>query len=339
MTRRTVSILIFILSLSLAFTSEIKIAPLAVFDSNGNAAEFSSSPSRIIYTELEKHWFEGLLSFSYLDEKKYEIPVTIVDANKICISEKSDYLLYGFIKKNESSWQCEVKLYDANSKKNLKQFFASDSLEYPDRLMDVLCQNILYGLEEITGLTADTVIAKKNHPAEISIPISPFYWTPVDSEWGSRILGIAGVATGIEFYPEQPSFALKGKLLDFSLKLNLLWKIGINKEEGYPLILNTAAVSLPVLFHIHFDMHHSLYCGAGLCYSFEFMKIRPKYENEKFLYQNIFSAEAVLGYEYCINNKVKMFTEVVADFALHEDGFISIRPGIGAAFTVFRGKK
>ena len=123
------------------------------------------------------------------------------------------------------------------------------------------------------------------------------------------------------------------------MRLNLLWKIGINKEEEYPLILNTAAVSLPVLFHIHFDMHHSLYCGAGLCYSLEFMKIRPKYENEKFLYQNIFSAEAVLGYEYCINNKVKMFTEVAADFALHEDGFISIRPGIGAAFTVFRGKK
>ena len=116
MNKRTVCFTALLFSIFIASASEIKIAPLAVYDGNGNKTSAPYNPSKAIHDELEKHWFSGLINFSHIAESKYGIPVTIIDAHKICVSENSDYLIYGYLKKNESSWLCEVKLFDAKAK-------------------------------------------------------------------------------------------------------------------------------------------------------------------------------------------------------------------------------
>lgn len=322
-----------------AFASEIKIASLAVYDSNGNKTSVPYNPSKAIQSELEKHWFAGLIEFSYIGESKYGIPVTILDVHKICAAENSDYLLYGYIRKNDSSWFCEVKLYDAKEKKIIKDFFASDSIENYDRFICVLCNNILSGIEEITGLNKDELKQEKTRAMELRIPASVFYWTPVDSGWGKRILGIAGLNCGLEFYPPQPVVVSDGKLIDFSARFNLLWDIGINKKNSYPLILNTIELTLPLLMHVHFDEKHSLYGGVGLAYNIEFMSIRPKYENKQFLYQNVFSFEMVAGYEFNLNEKLNLFTEIDIDCHMLGDGFVSLKTCFGASFKIFKERQ
>ena len=258
MNKRAICFTALLFSLVIASASEIKIAPLAVYDVDGNKTEAPYNPSKAIHDELEKHWFGGLINFSHISESKYGIPVTIIDAHKICASERADYLIYGYLKKNESSWLCEVKLYDANGKKIIKEFFAGDSIDHYDRLINVLCQDILFGIEEITGLNKDELRQEKTRPMELRIPVSLFYWNPVDSNWGDKILGIAGVNAGIELYPPQPVIVSNGKLIDFSARFNLSWNIGINKKNTYPLVINTMAISLPVLLHVHFNERHSL---------------------------------------------------------------------------------
>lgn len=321
------------------FASEIKIAPLAVYDGNGNKTSAPFNPTRAIYAELEKHWFEGIVNFSLITESQYEIPVTIIDANKICVSENADYLIYGYIKKNETNWLCEVKLYYAKEKKIIKEFFAGDSIEHYDRLINILCQNILFGIEEITGINQNKLKQQKTRPMELNIPASIFYWSPVDSGWGSKILGIAGLNAGIEFYPPQPVIIISGKLIDLSAKFNLSWDIGMNKKDSYPLIINTIAISLPVLLHIHFDKRHSLYGGLGLAYSIELMSIRPKYEEKQFLYQNVFSFETIAGYEFNLNEAVNLFAEITFDYHILGDGFVSIKPSLGASFNIFKERR
>ncbi|MDD5811790.1 MAG: hypothetical protein PUD17_06785 [Treponema sp.] len=339
MNKRAICFTALLFSLVIASASEIKIAPLAVYDGDGNKTEAPYNPSKAIHDELEKHWFGGLINFSHISESKYGIPVTIIDAHKICASERADYLIYGYLKKNESSWLCEVKLYDANGKKIIKEFFAGDSIDHYDRLINVLCQNILFGIEEITGLNKDELRQKKTRPMELRIPVSLFYWNPVDSNWGDKILGIAGVNAGIELYPPQPVIVSNEKLIDFSARFNLSWNIGINKKNTYPLVINTMAISLPVLLHVHFNERHSLYGGFGLAYNIELMSIKPKYENEKFLYQNVFSFETIAGYEFDINDKARLFAEMAFDFHLLGDGFVSVKPCLGASFYIFKERR
>lgn len=339
MNKRAICFTALLFSLVIASASEIKLAPLAVYDGDGNKTEAPYNPSKAIHDELEKHWFGGLINFSHISESKYGIPVTIIDAHKICASESTDYLIYGYLKKNESSWLCEVKLYDANGKKIIKEFFAGDSIDHYDRLINVLCQNILFGIEEITGLKKDELRQKKTRPMELRIPVSLFYWSPVDSDWGDKILGIAGVNAGLELYPPQLVLVSNGKLIDFSARFNLSWNIGINKKNTYPLVINTIAISLPVLLHVHFNERHSLYGGFGLAYNIELMNIKPKSENEKFLYQNVFSFEAIAGYEFDINDKAHLFAEMAFDFHLLGDGFVSVKPCLGASFNIFKERR
>lgn len=339
MNKRVICFTALLFSLVIASASEIKIAPLAVYDGDGNKTEAPYNPSKAIHDELEKHWFGGLINFSHISESKYGIPVTIIDAHKICASESAGYLLYGYVKNNETSWLCEVKLYDANGKKIIKEFFAGDSIDHYDRVINILCQNILFGIEEITGLNKDELRQKKTRPMELRIPVSLFYWSPVDSDWGDKILGIAGVNAGIEFYPPQPGIVSNGKLIDFSARFNLSWNIGINKKNTYPLVINTMAISLPVLLHVHFNERHSLYGGFGLAYNIELMSIKPKYENEKFLYQNVFSFETIAGYEFEINDKARLFAEMAFNFHLLGDGFVSVKPCLGASFNIFKERR
>ena len=68
------------------------------------------------------------------------------------------------------------------------------------------------------------------------------------------------------------------------------------------------------------------------------MNIRPKYEDEKFLYQNVFSLEAVAGYEFAVNRNVSIFTEIVFDWQLSDGGCVSVKPTVGASFSIYKEK-
>lgn len=334
---KRLSIVLFIFCLLYeAFATEIKTAPLAVYDGNGNKTTAPFSPSKAINAELEKHWFEGLVSFANIAETKYGIPVTIIDANKICVSEKSDYLIYGYVKKNETSWFAEIKLYDANEKKIVKEFFAGDSLDNYERFIKVLCQNILSGIEEITGINQDELKQEKTRPMELRIPASLFYWSPIDGAWSDKILGIAGLNAGVEFYPPFPINIFSGKLVDFSTRLNLSWDIGINHKTTYPLVINTVALSAPVFLHVHYNERHSIYAGLGFAYELELMTIRSKHEDKEFYYQNMFSFETTAGYNFNLNDYIDLFAEITFDFHLSGDGFASIKPCLGVSTKVFK---
>lgn len=336
MNKTKVFMIIFLLFAGSVFASEIAVAPLAVYDSDGNRIELQQNPSKDIFNRLEKHWFEGLLHFSLLDESRYGIPLSVVDANKICSVEKKEFVLYGFVKKYDANFYADVKLYSLEEKKVVKEFFSGDDADHYERMINVLSSNILDGLEDLTGLNQDEVIKEQYHELELRIPASLYYWSPIDGRWNEKILGIAGLNAAAELYPPFPNLVIYGMKTDFSARLNLSWNIAANQTSTYPLVLNDISVSFPLIAHLHFNDLHSVYLGAGLGYEIELMSIRPKYESTQFSYQNIFYAETLVGYELKLSEIVNLFSEIEFDFHFANDGFVSIKPSIGASFSVYR---
>ena len=95
MNKRFLSLLAVSFIFITGFADEILVAPFSVYDAKSNKITMKENPSVKLYGTLQKSWFEGLISFSLLKEEKYEIPVTILDANKICANENANLILYG----------------------------------------------------------------------------------------------------------------------------------------------------------------------------------------------------------------------------------------------------
>ena len=331
-------IIVFAFLINFIFATEIAVAPLSVFDTEGNSITITENPSVIIYNNLEQTWFEGLIHFIQIPENSYGIPSTVIDANKICVTENKDYLLYGYIKNNETNWYADIKLYCAQDKKIAQEYFASDDVTHYERLIKELTDKILSGIGELSGINPETINNSKFRPAELRIPLSAFYWTPIDNKWNDKILGIAGAATGLDFFPPIPKSTIRELKLDFSGSLNISWQYAINQQKTYPFFLNTISLIFPFYTHLYFNERNSIYAGIGLGYEIELINIRPKYEPEQFIYQNIFSLETSIGYEFMINNLLNFHTGVAFNFHLIPDKRISVKPHIGLSFRVFKEK-
>lgn len=337
---KKIFILFFLMTVgSIGFSTEIIISDIAMYDVEGKKLDLLDSPSKLIYEKLNKHWFEGLIHFTYLPEKTYGIPYTVIDANKICTLENKELIVYGYIKQNENNWFIELKLYDNTKKCVIDEFYASDGIEQFDRLITVISNNILSGLENLTGINQDEIKNEKMRPLELRFPASLFYWTPIDAKWSKKLLGIAGINAGLEFYPPFPNLVVKEMLINFSGRFNISWDCAVNQKDIYPLFLNNISISIPTFAHIHFTTKHSFYLGIGFSYELELMSIKPKYEEKQLFYQNIFSFENIAGYEFTLNENVNLFSEITVDYHIANDSFISIKPTFGASFNLYKEQR
>lgn len=321
------------------FGETILVASLIVYDKDSIVIEQDTNPSEEIYKRLLDYWFEGLVEFKKLSPKEYGEIYTSLDANRACFAEDADYILFGYVQKNEGNWFANVKLYDHKAKKIIREFYSGDDISHYKRLINSLTLNILDGLEEATGLSRNETLREKTRPFEIKLPLSMFYWTPVDADWHSKFLGVIGVEAGVDIYPLQPKMALGKAMVDFSLRPEFSYSCAMGQSETYPLNYHGILLALPLCAHFHFNMKNSLYVGCGAYYEVEMMNITPKYEDKKFLYQNIFGIESMLGYEFGINETMNFFTEIRMDFHLNGDGFVAMKSAFGVSLNLYRRQK
>ncbi len=332
-------ILLFALTLSKLFSETILLAQVIVYDKDNNIISDFENPSKRIYSEISKYWFDGLLTIKNLDSKKYGEVYTTIDANRICAAEENEYIIFGYIQENETNWFINLKLYDYSTKKVLTEFYSSDDNLHYDRLLDTLTANIISGIEEITGFSKTQEIEDKIRPFEIKLPISPFYWSPIDQNWNSKLLGIIGGDLGVWLYPKQYKIVLGTILFDFSLRPQFSYSYAKGKRDTYPLNYHGISFVLPILIQFHFNLKNSMYIGCGPYYEIELLTINPKYENKQLIYQNMFGLETIIGYSFNINRIIDLFTEVKIDFHFNNDTFVAIKPTIGISFDVYGGSK
>ena len=316
----------------------VLIAPVIVYDKDSNVVTQGRNPSEEIYDRISDFRFEGMIGLRLLTSKKYGEIYTTLDANRCCTAENAEYIIFGYAQKNEGSWAACLKLYDAGAKKTVMEFFSSDDNAHYDRLLDDISGKILTGLEDVTGLGRGEVLNEKIRPLEIRLPVSAFYWTPVDGGWNAVMLGIAGCDIGVEIYPRQMRLALGHKLIDFSLHPKLSYSFAMGKDGVYPLHYNGISIGLPVCAHIHFDLKNSAYIGCGPYYEIEILNVRPKYADQESHFQNIFGLESFAGYGLNISETLDLYTEVRLDFHFNNDSFLALKAALGLSIKLYKEK-
>ena len=196
MNKKICVIVFCLLLIQFVFAEKVLISPIIIQDSYGRGIEefdkFAININEKLQNDLESYWFEGFFEFETLDESEVGKVLTVLDARNICLTKNEEYLIYGFIQKNDKSWYGNLKLYSKSHKKILKEFFASDDIFSFERFCNTLINNIAYGLKEIAGIEEPINKDDLTEPFCLGISISSFYWNPLSPKWNKVLLGIVG---------------------------------------------------------------------------------------------------------------------------------------------------
>lgn len=326
--------LIILLGSAFCFAEKIAVAPLITYDNESSKIVIEYDFQENLSKNLINEWFEGLIEFNKLSAEDYGDVYTTLDANKVCIAGKYDYLIYGFIQKNENSWFGNIKLFSVDAKKIVKEFFASDDIENMERFFQVLKNNVISGLYEITGLddignkTSDGISFK------INLLLDGFYWHPIGEKWSSMYMGVGGGFLGIDFVPPQSKKTLFSKLIYLSLGVGASYAYGKETEKSYPLKLQTIQIMLPIYLHLNFSRYNSLFFRFAPYYEFEFLNIIQKYKEEEMYQQVLPGLEVGIGYEFFPLDWFSIYLKCDYSFHLSPDNFSVIKPGLGFKFKL-----
>ena len=317
----------------------ILVAPVAVYDSGSNAVRLEKNPAEELYIRLSEYWLEGLASFRKVSAEKYGKLYTSLDASRLCSAEEAEYILFGYVQKNEGSWNACVKLYSFHQKKILKEFFASDSTDHYERLLDTLAANIVSGIEETAGLGLTKAAMDKVRPFEIRLPLSGFCWNYASGKWRETMEGSAGGSIGLHIYPPQTKLNIGKFTADFSLRPMASYYRADGKDRTYQPECNAFVFTLPLVFQLHFSKRNSVYIGSGVFYETAALKMTPKYEDKREMRQSLYGLESFIGYEFKAGRLASIFTEAGVGFHFNGDKVVTARAGLGLSFTLYRGKK
>lgn len=312
-----------------------QITQFVLYDENYNRIEDVRNPAEIIYDELLKLDFQSLLDFEYISSKKYGDIISALDASKLCSVEGSDYVVYGFVQKNEKYWFSNIKLYENQSKKVIKEFFASDSIDYYDRFTEYLIQNVTKGLEELTGVIAE-FYNKKERPTTMKLELGGFYWTPLTEKWMNVFTSTAGGKLGFDIYPPIPKIKLSPVVnMTFSGKILTSYYYGLGKENNYPLDLHSVAIS--ALFGLNYNIlkNHSLFIYTGPSVEYNFLFVSPKYESSQFHYDYFFGLDTLIGYEMKVNKIISLSADCLFNFRFNNDEYMTLKPGLSMLIKLF----
>jgi hypothetical protein len=157
---------------------EIHVAPLVV-DSReaGTGLLAEKNPQKDLVRLLHDSDHQGAVSVTILPERKYGSPRSFLEAAELCEAAGIDYLLYGYIKEGEYSWDCEIKLYVRETNEVAQLFFGRDGTDHYDRMLDELSKKILDYFYGEVGL-APYAPAPEPDRKIFSIPIHLGYWSP-----------------------------------------------------------------------------------------------------------------------------------------------------------------
>jgi hypothetical protein len=284
--------------------------------------------------------------------------VTELDVRRVSEYYGVNSVLYGSIRKDVNILHADIKVYMRSSDTS-EQFFSSDVAGRYDRLLNILCANILdwySGLDvmnllrgELLNLRSEVSFLKEElnkkrrfESAELAsekefylrVPLIAGYWSHVDGSWSELVNGTVELTVGIEMYPELQFRSILGMENELFFGLNFSYRNGVSGSL-YRLTLNSLVLNPLIGYSVNFSPKNWFYVSCGVFYEFSSWNIDAS-EYEGGLKQSLTGYSVTLDYSYHFDRRfaVKYGVTLYGYFTSGTSPVVS--PYLGAVMTFLR---
>ena len=283
----------------------VYIAPILSVEEGEEGYELDERYQEALYQSLEEQ--KGAL-----DMMAVKTPAQIktvrssYDALKVCKEEKIAYLLYGWIRKSEQTYEGEIRIFDGEGRKTIYTVYEKDGAEDYEAFIQNISRKVVRKLEELFYLPAeekDETHSKINVQAEIG------YWTFMNRDWFKYLTGTISVGGGLEVIPNDGAVLTKKMNLYFSIGFAADYRLAVSGKGAVKSYLHNVNIAGYMNTYLHFRNDHRIYGKTGVFYDFDILSYSDKYADGKVSHSGAVGMVFGLGYKYGINEKVRLLFE------------------------------
>lgn len=311
---------------------QIYVAPILFVDENEERYEADEN-------------FQDDLTYE-LNEKKEFLGIEVIktrshiknirssyDALKLCKEEKISYLIYGWLKKTEYTYECEIRIFDGEGRKNIFTVYAKDGKENYEKFIENISGKILKKLHELFFIPKKEDINKETI---INVETGIGYWAYTSGSWVKHLTGTVSLQNGFEVIPDNKVIYIKDKPLYFSIGLSIDYLLGVSKKGSLQSYVNT--ISSNVYTNTYLNVHdiHNIYANLGMLYCLDLLYYKDKYRAAEVNASGAFGLIIGGGYKYTVKPKLKLIFEFGEEIIFYSKLMSKFRGKFGIEFEVFK---
>ncbi len=244
-TKRAYFVLLSIFLSVQVWSFELALADIYQYSPDGESFTVKTI-TEDLYKSLRKTDREGVLSLSEI--KGGGIPKSILDAAALSERKNLNYLLYGFLKVTESSYDFEVKLYDREAGEIQKVFYAKESLDNYGDLVETMSRRITGYLYKTLGVTRRKEAAEKERGV-MDIESGLGWWIPFNP-WAEVLMGLGSFHVSGNLTPLSPLFTWDIYGFTPGYGISLEYAPGMNREGYESSFFHTIRFGFPVTLSV-----------------------------------------------------------------------------------------
>jgi hypothetical protein len=311
----------------------VQVSRFAIVAADDDEASKALRPDEDLLEILRATPFAESLSFSRAEGE--EAPLSFLDAARLCELGGCPYLLYGYVKKQDSVYSSELKLLSREGKRIQASFYSTDDAGHYERLVADMARKVS------DYFLVDLGVAEGAPPPEprrnlFEVPLSIGYWSPT-GPWSEAMMGVFSVDLGLRFVPRRPWAALKSRPLYFGFGLRGEYGLGMSKPGYEDARFHRIVAKLPVDLIVDFGPERSLGLSLGGVMEFDLFRQERNYSGA---YAETSSAGGFLAsafFRYALSDRFAIAFEMECVSLLYEEPLVVVSPRLRAEYS-FGGK-
>lgn len=315
-----------------AHGEHVYIAPILSVEEGEEGYELDERYQDDIYKSLEEQ--KGAL-----DMMAVKTPAQIktvrssYDALKVCKEEKIAYLLYGWIRKSEQTYEGEIRIFDGEGRKTIYTVYEKDGAEDYEAFIQNISRKVVRKLEDLFYLPDRD--ENKTH-SRINVQVEAGYWTFINKAWLQYLSGTVSAGGGLEVIPKDVVFSWKKINMYFSIGFAADYRLAVSGKEAIKSYLHSIDIAGYTNVYVNFHNEHTIYGKTGVFYDFDILSYSDKYADGKVSYSGAIGMVFGLGYKYGISEKVKLVFESDFECIFYKEVMGKYKGTFGVEVEVFK---
>lgn len=307
---------------------EISLAPLYQYSPEGKDFLSTDITEELCSLLNEKNAGGGV---SFLVIKSDKPPRSILEAASLCMEKGKDFLLYGFLKVTEMTYDLEVKLYDKDAGRLQKVFYSRNGTDGYESLAETMADRITAYLDK-TFAPAGKDRKQELKKGIIDLEWGMGYWLPFDP-WGIPLAGLGSFYMGGGVTPTEPLFTAGTFAFALRYGAALVYSAGMNRKGYESFFLHSLVFTFPVGLSVLWNLHNKLILQISPGLQADVL-IQDRLYAERVVEKSAaFALSGLLGYGYLFpGRKVSLFSYLRFNTAFYDPPLFSLTPSVSIRY-------